>query len=776
MIRILARLFFVLISSVYLASCGPATGIGNSSIFIGNAPPPPEDTEPINFNTQEYRNNYGLPQINAIVAYENDATGLGITVAVIDSGIDIDHAQIEANIHVDSTNIVTGNKADLNDVDGHGTAVAGVIAAIRDPFNNTSTNTHGVAFEAKIMAINAASVGSCEGTDGCSFSDRAIADALDYARVRGVKVVNISLGGDGFNSPTLIDAFKRAVDAGMVIVIAAGNREDTDTDATVSQPENSASVAWADWANGQIIVVGAVGQASLITDFSHLAGNVAKDVFLVAAGERILTLGADGGFFFWEGTSFSTPHVAGAAALLLDAFPNLTGAQVADLLFTTATDLGDFGIDVVYGRGLVNLEAAFSPQGTTSIAVISSTGEVAIVSMAGSALLGGEAFGGFANLSGALGDSMMLDGYDRSFRVDLGQQVFSQGETIRLESLIGSTRGNRTSSLQFSSSAQVRFSWNEDWRFQEVDEYYFSHQNKNRSHDLRMKLGLSLDGDRDMTFTQGLSLKEAVEDYDQDEFLTIGKEDFISLIGRKDSQSAIFGQKLTSKTRLDLVVGHGGAEWQQYNLKADTYIMMARLDHSLSRSVNLGFDLGVMNEEGSVLGSLSNGAISLGKSATTTFINARFNMDIAKGINFFAKTSYGLTDVKAADLSLVEQISSLTSGSFSIGVTGKSLFQKGDRLSFAVSQPLRVMGGHADVSFVTGRDFSKNLLSGSLSFISNRVSLAPNGREIDFELAYRIANLFGARLDINILHQISPNHNSANPDNTGVLIRLGSEF
>lgn len=777
MIRIFVRLSFILTSCIYLVSCAPGTGVSPSSIIIVDAPPPP-DPAPINFDTQEYRNNYGLTQINAIVAYENDATGLGVTVAVIDSGIDVDHSQIEANIHVDSTNIVTGNKADLNDIDGHGTGVAGVIAAIRDPNNTTNSNTHGVAFEAEIMAINAASVGSCEGVDGCAFSDQAIASALDYARVRGVRIVNISLGGDGFNSPLLEDAFRRAVDAGMIIVIAAGNRDDTDTDATIAQPENSAAVAWADWANGQIIVSGAVGQASLITDFSHRAGSVAKEVFLVAAGERVLSLGEDGAFFFWDGTSFSTPHISGAAALLMGAFPNLTGQQVANLLFTTATDLGAVGTDVIYGRGLVNLNAAFSPQGTTSIAVRTPAGEMTIVGMDDSALLGGEAFGGFANLSLGLSDSMMLDGYDRSYRVDLGQRVFGQGETIRLESLMGSNRAYRSSSLHLSSDAEVRFSWNEDWRFQEVDEYYFSHQNnaKNRSHDLRMKLDLSLGADQNMTFAQGLSLKEAMEDYDQDDFLTIGKEDFIALMGRKDSQSAIFGQTLTPKTRLDLVVGHGGTEWQQYSLKSDTYVMMARLDHSLSAFVNVGFDLGVMNEEGSVLGSLSSGALSLGKGATTTFINARFSMDIVDGINFFARTSYGLTAVTAADLSLVEQIESLTSGSFSIGLTGDSLFQKGDRLSFAISQPLRVMGGQADLSYVTARDFNKDLQSGSLSFISNQVSLAPGGREIDFELAYRVANFFGARVDFNIMHQISPNHNSANPDNTGVLIRLGSEF
>ncbi len=777
MIRIIVKLCFLLISCLYLASCGTATGRGTSGITVGSAPPPPDPT-PTDFNTVEYRNNYGLPQINAIVAYEDGATGQGITVAVIDSGIDIDNPQIQANIHVDSTNIVTGNKADLNDIDGHGTGVAGVIATIRDPGNNTNTNTHGVAFDAKVMAINTAGTGSCESVDGCAFSDSDIAAALDYARVRGVKVVNISLGGDGFNSLALVNAYKRAVDAGMLIVVAAGNREDTDTDITIAQPENSASVAWADWANGQIIVAGAVGQSSTITDFSHRAGNIAKDVFLVAAGERILSLGKDGLFFLWDGTSFAAPHISGAAALLMDAFPNLDGKQVADLLFTTATDLGVIGADTIYGRGLINLAEAFRPQGTTSIAVKTASGETAVVAMEGSTLIGGEAFGGFASLSVGLNDSMMLDGYDRSFRVDLGQRIFSQAEPIRLESLLDSRRGSRTSSLQLSSSASVKFSWTEDWRFQEVEENYFSHQNnvRNRADNLRMKLGLSLGENKDMTFAQGLSLKEVLEDYDQDDFLTIGKEDFVALMGRKGSQSAMFGQEFNPGTRLDLVVGHGEHLWQLFNLKADTYVVMARLDHSLSNLINMGFDLGVMNEDGSVLGSLSNGAIALGSGATTTFVNAHFDMGITSQVNFFAKASYGLTDVKTADLSLVEQVNSLRSGSFSIGVTGDSLFQKGDHLSFAVSQPLRVMGGQADVSFVAARDFRKGLQAGSLSFISNQISLAPDGREIDFELVYRIADLFGAQVDFNVLHQISPGHSSVNPDNTGVLIRFGSEF
>lgn len=141
-------------------------------------------------------------------------------------------------------------------------------------------------------------------------------------------------------------------------------------------------------------------------------------------------------------------------------------------------------------------------------------------------------------------------------------------------------------------------------------------------------------------------------------------------------------------------------------------------------------------------------------------------------MRFFSRASYGRTAVEAADASLVQRIDDLSATSFSLGVTSHSLLQRGDRLSLAVSQPLRVSGGTADISYVSARDYQTD----SLSFISSRTSLSPEGREVDFELAYRAARIFGAQVDINLLHQINPNHNAALPDNTGVLIRLGSEF
>ncbi|MDB5439921.1 MAG: peptidase and in kexin sedolisin, partial [Caulobacteraceae bacterium] len=118
-----------------------------------------------------------------------------------------------------------------------------------------------------------------------------------------------------------------------------------------------------------------------------------------------------------SGTSFSAPEVAGALALLLQAFPNLTGRQAVDILLRTATDLGANGSDAVYGRGLLNLAAAFSPVGALSVQ--SAGGAVEIATSALSAGIGSAAFGDA--LAAAPLATVGYDQYHRAFSVDLGR-------------------------------------------------------------------------------------------------------------------------------------------------------------------------------------------------------------------------------------------------------------------------------------------------------------------------------------------------------------------
>jgi subtilisin family serine protease len=133
-------------------------------------------------------------------------------VGVIDSGV-TEIPELIGKLHPNSTNIVTSDPDDIDDFSGHGTAMAGIIAANRDDdTNNSSFNMHGVAFEAQILSINATTAADCPDIENCTFYHSDIAKAYDYAIANNVDVINESLGSDNFSALSLQQAMQRAVD------------------------------------------------------------------------------------------------------------------------------------------------------------------------------------------------------------------------------------------------------------------------------------------------------------------------------------------------------------------------------------------------------------------------------------------------------------------------------------------------------------------------------------------------------------------------------------
>ena len=233
--------------------------------------------------------------------------GAGIDVAVVDSGVLSTHPDLRVLTGYDFVQ----NDADAQDGDGHGTHVAGTVAAIEN-----GIGVVGVAPDAEILPVRVL------GNDGTgTLAD--VVDGFDYAGDRGVRVVNASLGS-GYESPT-----ERAVIAAhpdTLFVVAAGNdAADNDDRATPTFPCN--------YDLDNIICVGASDWNDAPAVFSNYG---ATSVDLFAPGEYVYSTTYTSSYGYKSGTSMATPHVAGVAALLAAEYPAAEPAQLRDAILSGA--------------------------------------------------------------------------------------------------------------------------------------------------------------------------------------------------------------------------------------------------------------------------------------------------------------------------------------------------------------------------------------------------------------------------------------------------------
>lgn len=254
-----------------------------------------------------------------------------VKVAVIDTGVDASHPELK--------NKVVANKNAMNPLkkglpDAHGTHVAGIIAAEKD----NGVGGYGVAPNADIISID---------VFNRSFfaSDYTIAEGILEAIDQKADVINMSLGSS-YPSPIIQDAVQKAIDAGITVVAAAGN----DGADILNYPASFDGV----------ISVGATNDKNELAEFSTYGPSL--DV--VAPGEAIYAPVYDhskgSSFVEMSGTSMASPVVAGAVALLLSKYPDLTPYQVNYILTKTAKDLGEKGHDLKYGYGMIDIEKILS--------------------------------------------------------------------------------------------------------------------------------------------------------------------------------------------------------------------------------------------------------------------------------------------------------------------------------------------------------------------------------------------------------------------------------
>ena len=266
---------------------------------------------------------WGIEKIQADHAW-TISKGTGVKIAVLDTGIDIDHDDLGT---VYSGWDYINNDNDANDDNGHGTHCAGIIAAQVNTFG-----VDGVAPEAILYAVK---VLDSKGSGSYS----AIINGIQWAKTNKMDVISMSLSGTSASS-LLEAACNEAKTSGIVIVAAAGNSGNTRT----QYPAAYASV----------ISVGATDSSDARASFSSYGNNLD----LMAPGVSILSTYLNNQYAGMSGTSMACPHVAGTAALVLCTYPDLDPDGVQSQLQNTATNLGTAGWDKYTGYGLVNAYAA----------------------------------------------------------------------------------------------------------------------------------------------------------------------------------------------------------------------------------------------------------------------------------------------------------------------------------------------------------------------------------------------------------------------------------
>ena len=274
---------------------------------------------------------WGVKHIGAGTVHDSENEGYGIKVAVLDTGIDYTHPDLDAN-YKGGWDFVNGDSDPMDD-NGHGTHVAGTVAAEDD-----GSGVVGVAPGASLYALKV-----LDETGSGYFS--AVVAALEWCVESGVQITNNSYGSSQDPGELVKEAFDNAYAAGVLNVASAGN--------SGNPPGRGDNISYpAHW--DSVIAVAATDQDDSRARWS----STGPSLELSAPGVAINSTLPGGGYGEKSGTSMASPHVAGTAALVWAADSSLTNEQVRVRLQDTADDLGALGWDSKYGYGLVDADEA----------------------------------------------------------------------------------------------------------------------------------------------------------------------------------------------------------------------------------------------------------------------------------------------------------------------------------------------------------------------------------------------------------------------------------
>ncbi|MCY7397263.1 MAG: S8 family serine peptidase, partial [Sphingomonas bacterium] len=545
------------------------------------------------------------------------------------------------------------------------------------------------------------------------------------------------------------------VNAGIVIVISAGN-DGEDAAKGINADPFALSAAQAH--PGKVIIAGALDtDLATLAAFSNRAG-VGQQYYLAALGRAVRTIDHTGTGFLYSGTSFAAPIISGAAALMAQAFPNLSGQQIIDILFRSADELGDVGTDATFGRGRLNIQRAFQPIGTLTVAGTKTA--VTDNSLAGAL----PAAAGDGGQKGAKFGTIVLDGYSRAFALDLVKSLEAAEQRRPLErALTGRSRTNGVTAGPVALS--LTMAERERSAFVDLTQLAIGPEDARQSRLVAGNAIARLDARTRLAF----GIAEAAKSLERD---LSGAAAGAFLVARDTSGEPGFAAKRGSSVALRRELGRSaGLTLSAENGEVSLNRRVGQLDMPY-RLATASFDkrigstwlsLGMtrLDEQRSLLGGRMSDTLG-GGGSSSWFVDGEARRAFGNGFSAALSARRGWTSFGAGKFA---------TSAYAFDLAKLGLFGDGDRLGLRVSQPIRIESGGLATVLATGYDYATGLTTSGLQ----RLSLSPSGREIDAELSYG-TRLGSGWIGGNLYARRNPGHIVGAAPDVGAAIRTSFAF
>lgn len=734
----------IISSGLLLAACGGGGGVSSPGT-VSPAPTPsptpspsptpaPTPTPTSSASSTEYQASGAVVLAKASYAYDKGIDGKGVTIAVIDSGINTTTPEFAGRISPDSTGFAqvvarcgtcapeTVQPYPIDDHVGHGTEVASVAAAAMN-----GSGIQGVAPGVTILALKivapdlsgqtTSSTGPIPESSGVN--SNLIAPAINYAVAHGAFVITMSINGvsSGQAAADQRAAMDQVRAQDRLVVESVSN--DTGQDSFTGQFAQNlvgADLTNKDWF---LFAIG-LDQNGLPRVANGNAGPLA-DRMIAAAGNNIQALDQDGNLTTVTGNSYAAPAVAAAAALLKQYWPNLGGKAIARILLDTADDAGPVGVDQTYGVGILDVTRAMQAQ--ASQAAFSSAAAVLTryASVTMSAPFGGAA--GAAALDRAVASMTVYDRYGRDYR-------------------LAGNGGVRARSSGLVASAMLPIAqplWVHSPSFADT------------------RLGLA-EQDPSGPWQGVTSGQPAIASFSPapGQMMTVGANVGVT------SSTGLAGSPLRG---LGLQPVGMTAQWQGHGWSAGfssgaSRNATLRLNTaSLATPLGLGIEVSQLHEQGQVLGlgGVPGGGTTAADSTLVTLTGQRR----LAGVALSARATVGMTRADGA-AALFGFTSPILSSAFSLEGSHGFL---GGLASLGIASPLRVERASAAVMVPVAYD----LVTGALTQERRTLDLAPSARELDLSLGWAAALSRTTALKLGVARAFDAGHVAGAADTAGFL-------